>query len=192
MIAPSRQDLCFQPTMTDSEQTTDRNAAGTGFEFETPFTIQHVQTHLILGPIARHVKVSTLVIIFASAYLLYGLLISDSVLQFFKENFFDAIWWAFLAYLFRRMTRQQQAIALWGSIKFAGGMGAFIVMTAGSLSSREFDPPGALPLFFLGLIWLPGLEFIPRLTPHQKYITLARFGLSILCIYFGIQRGAWI
>jgi hypothetical protein len=73
-----------------------------------------------------------------------------------------------------------------------GGIAAFILMTAGSGSSLESNPLRALLFFLLGVIWLPGLEFIPRLTPHQKYITLARFGLSLLCIYFGIQRGAWI
>jgi hypothetical protein len=36
-------------------------------------------------------------------------------------------------------------------------------------------------LLFLGLLWLPGLECLPRLTPHQRYLTLARF-LSIPCV----------
>lgn len=178
--------------MTDSGQTAANEAVEKGFAFATPFTIEHVRTHLILGPLARHVKASTLVIVAASAYFLYDLVISESVFQFFRKDFFNALWWAFLAFFLRRMTRQRRAIILWWSIKITGGIAAFIVMTAGSLSSRQFDPPGALPLFLLGLIWLPGLEFISRLTPHQKYLTLGCLGLSLLCVYFGIQRGAWI
>ena len=40
----------------------------------------------------------------------------------------------------------------------------------------------ARPFFFLGLLWLPGLEFIPRLTPQQRYLTLARLFLSVPCV----------
>lgn len=51
--------------------------------------------------------------------------------------------------------------------------------------------PDALADGLLGLIWLPGIEFIPKVTPKQKYVTLLRFILTIPCIYMGINSGNW-
>jgi hypothetical protein len=41
------------------------------------------------------------------------------------------------------------------------------------------------------LIWIPGLEFVPKITPQQRYLTLARIALSLPCIYFGVESGNW-
>ncbi len=90
------------------------------------------------------------------------------------------------------MTRRQQAIVAWGAMKFALGFGAFIMMTVGTGTSYQSGQPrDALVFFFLGLLWLPMPEFIPRLTPHQKHITLARLVLSIPLVIIGIRGGNW-
>ena len=49
----------------------------------------------------------------------------------------------------------------------------------------------AWPNLLLGLIWLPGIEFIPRVVPNQKIITVLRCILSLPVIYMGVQSGDW-
>ncbi|MFW6154723.1 MAG: hypothetical protein ACOC95_05855 [Planctomycetota bacterium] len=44
---------------------------------------------------------------------------------------------------------------------------------------------------FLGVIRSPGVEFIPKVTTHQRYVTPGRVALSLPCIYFGVRRGDW-
>ena len=51
--------------------------------------------------------------------------------------------------------------------------------------------PDALPVWGLGLVWLPGLKYIPRLTEHQKYITLVRIILSLPLFWLGVTTGGW-
>jgi len=175
--------------MTNLRESTATETSDDGYNFETPFTIQHVQTHLILGPLLRHIKVSPILLFFGFLGLIVELIESGDFFRAIQKTSFNLLFWALFVYLMP-FTRQQQAIVIWGSMKFALGMGAFLLMGAGSLSNLDY-PLRALLIFLLGVIWMPGLEFIPRLTPHQKYITLGRIALSLLCTYFGIRRDAW-
>jgi hypothetical protein len=165
-----------------------------GSKFETPFTVRHVESHLVFGPLARH---------FPVAYLLAGVGILKAIDDFTNRHapfaqrvggtLEDIILWAgVMPLLLSRVTRRQQAILLWGTTKFALGFAAFIMMTVGTGTSYQSGRPrDALVFFFLGLIWLPSLEFIPRLTLHQKYITLARLVLSFPLVIIGIRGGNW-
>ncbi len=168
----------------------DRIKINTSF-FETPFTIRQVETHLIFGPIARRIPL---------AYVMLGGLIIDLVVDLCDTqqpvgqrvgSIFDHLFWLIAPLLFLRMTKRQQAIIGWFAVKFAMGFGALIMATVGSGVSFQHGYADAWPNLFLGLIWIPGVEFIPKVTPHQKYVTLARIGLSIPCIYFGVKSGNW-
>jgi hypothetical protein len=85
----------------------------------------------------------------------------------------------------------QQAIIGWIAVKFALGFAAIIMMTVGSMTSLAKNQTDALPNFLLGFIWVPWLEFIPKITPHQKHVTIGRIVLSIPVVYMGIQSGFW-
>lgn len=43
----------------------------------------------------------------------------------------------------------------------------------------------------LGLIWMPWIEFIPKISVKQKYVTIARLILSMPFIMLGINSGNW-
>lgn len=165
-----------------------------GSKFETPFTIRHVESHLIFGPLSRHFPVAYLALAAGVLKLLDDFRNSQVPAgQRIGGAIEDLIVWAgLMPLILSRMTRRQQAIIAWGATKFALGFAAFIMMTVGTGSSYQSGQPrDALVFFFLGLIWLPSLEFIPRLTPHQKYITLARIVLSIPLVIIGIRGGNW-
>jgi hypothetical protein len=89
------------------------------------------------------------------------------------------------------MTRRQQAIVALGGVKFVLGFAAFMMMTIGGFGGLAQGHRDALPNLFLGVIWLPGVEFIPKITPHEKYVTIARLLLSVPCVYFGVKSGDW-
>ena len=89
------------------------------------------------------------------------------------------------------MTYRQQAIVGWIAVKFALGIAAFMMATIGAGVSFQRGQADAWPNLFLGLIWIPWVEFIPKVTPHQRYVTLTRIALSIPCIYYGVKIGNW-
>jgi hypothetical protein len=165
-----------------------------GTKFETPFTIRHVESHLIFGPLSRHFSITYVALAFGILKLAddfrntavptgqrIGGVIDDLI-----------VWVGLMPLLLSRMTRRQQAILVWGATKFSLGLAAFMMMTVGAGSAyRDGNTRDALVFLFLGLIWLPSLEFIPRLTPHQKYITLGRLVLSIPLVIIGIRGGNW-
>jgi hypothetical protein len=165
-----------------------------GSKFETPFTIRHVESHLIFGPLSRHFPVAYLAVVGGVLKVLGDVSkrYAPSA-QRLGEAIEDIIVWVVLTpFILFRMTRRQQAIIAWGATKFGVGFAAFIMMTVGTGTSYQSDQPrDALVFFFLGLIWLPSLEFIPQLTPHQKYITLARLVLSVPLVTIGVQGGNW-
>lgn len=162
-------------------------------KFETPFTIRHVETHLIFGPLSRHFPVAYLAALFGVVKVANDLFNTAPIAQRVGGAIEDFVLWVcLLPLIMSRMTRRQQAIIAWGVTKFTLGFVAFIIMTVGTgMSYQQGKPRDALVFFFLGLIWLPSLEFIPRLTPHQKYITLARLVLSVSLVTIGIRGGNW-
>lgn len=88
-------------------------------------------------------------------------------------------------------TPRQQAIVCFLTVKITLGIAAFGALTVGVPSSLLRHQSDALPILFLGLIWAPSIEFLPSVTPHQRYLTLARLLLTIPCVYFGVHSGYW-
>ena len=165
-----------------------------GSKFETPITIRHVESHLIFGPLSRHFPVAYVaalcgVLKLASDFLNTAAPMGQRVGGAIEDLI---VWVSLVPLILSRMTRRQQAILAWGATKFGLGFAAFIMMTVGTGTSYQSGHPrDALVFFFLGLIWLPSVEFIPRFTPHQRYITLTRLILSIPLVIIGIQGGNW-
>jgi hypothetical protein len=99
--------------------------------------------------------------------------------------------WVFLPLLLSKMSLRQQAILGWGAVKGALGFGAFMMATVGTGVAFQRGQSDAWPLLCLGIIWIPWIEFLPRVAPHQKYVTIARLLLSIPCIILGVRSGYW-
>lgn len=160
-------------------------------KFETPFTIRLVETHLVFGPISRYIPFGYIMLGGAILSLIAGICATHRPIGEYIGSLIDKIIYLIVPVLFLRMTMRQQAIiGLW-AVKFALGMGAFMLATIGAGVSFQHGYADAWPNLFLGLIWIPGIEFIPKITPHQRYVTLARIALSIPCIYCGVKSGNW-
>ena len=158
---------------------------------EKPFMIQQVETHLIFGPLSRHLQLGYIALVLAIINLGVGLFaFQKPFVQYIGGNI-NRLIFLIVAFIILRMTCRQQAILGLAVIKLSLGMAAFLMATVGASHSFSHRQADAWPNLFLGLIWIPSLEFIPKITPNQRYITIARIILSIPCIYFGIKSGNW-
>ena len=155
--------------------------------FEKPWIRRQVETHLFFGLIARHVSFVWVICVLGAIYLCV-------FVPKFKDLFTDVstiACYGFGIFLLRKLSKYQQAVIGWFVIKFTLGVVALMVMTVGTWSSLQRGQSDALPNFLLGVIWLPSVEFIPKITPHQKYVTIGRLLLTIPVVYVGIKSGFW-
>lgn len=162
-----------------------------GAKLETPQLVRQVETHLIFGPLSRHFPVAYLALGIGVVSLIAGFFGTSQPIGQYLGSILDKLIFLAVPLLLIRLTYRQQAIVGWIAVKFAFGFAAFIMTTVGAGTSFQRGQADAWPLLFLGLIWIPGIEFIPKVTPHQRYLTLARIALSVPCIYFGIKSGNW-
>ena len=163
-----------------------------GAKIETPFLIRHVDSHLVFGPLSRHFAFGYVVLIGAILTLVAAFFAVHAPPAQYIASLFDKLIFLAVPLLFLTWTLRQQAIVGWIAVKAALGFGAFIMATVGAGVSFQHGDPDAWANLCLGIIWIPGIEFIPKVTPHQRYVTLARIVLSIPCIYFGIKSGNWV
>ena len=107
----------------------------TAAKLETPFTIQQTETHLVFGPLSRHLPFGYVILASGIIDLVWSLFhpstalgprIGDSI----GILIFQIV---LLPLVLLRMTRLQQAIVGWGAVKFGFGFGAFMMMTLGGL-----------------------------------------------------------
>ncbi len=130
---------------------------------ESPLITKHVKTHLFFGPIYRGDR---------SGKVLLGLLRP------------------FIGKKSLELEEKEQILYLFFFMKIiTGGLAVLLVFLSPFLFLMK--APDAPADLLLGLLWLPGFEFIPRLTPHQKYISICRLVLTIPAVCMGINSGNW-
>jgi len=160
-------------------------------QFETPLTIRHVETHLVFAPLAKHLSFGYVLLLAGIIGLVAGCLATQKPMLQYFGSILDKLVFLIIPFVFLQMSKRHQAIIGWLSVKVAFGLAAFIMATAGAGVSFRDGKSDAWVFLALGLIWFPGLEFIPKLTPHQRFITLARLVLTTPCVYFGMKSGNW-
>lgn len=162
-----------------------------GTALETPFMIRQVETHLIFGPLSRHFAFGYAALIAAFLSLVGGFFAVQMPLAQYIGDLADKLVFLLVPFLLLTWTLRQQAIIGWIAVKGGLGLAALIMATFGAGISFQHGYSDAWALLFLGLLWIPAIEFIPKITPHQRYVTVARIALSIPCIYFGVKSGNW-
>jgi hypothetical protein len=89
------------------------------------------------------------------------------------------------------MSRYRQAALGWWVTKASIAIVAFLFFLVGGLVGFFRGQPEAIHFTLLALIWFPGLEFIPSLVQHQRFITAARIILSVPSVVLTLQYGTW-
>ena len=136
-----------------------------GQYFEKPFLVKQVETHLIFGSLYRHFPFGWAIFVlgmFLTAYRLYET--EKPATLYFFDIALALFMTLGIVFFFTKFSRLQQAIITWLSVKFALGVGAFMMITVGASYSFLRGRADAWPNLFLGLIWIPWIEFIPRIT----------------------------
>ena len=146
-------------------------------KFETPLVIRQVESHLVFGPLARHFPSGWIAFTLAVVFLAVMVATSKSVWD--SLTLLMALPALFYLWLLTRTTRRQQAAVLWVMTKSSLGIFALLVVPMALGLWLRDNRSDLRPVVFLFLIWFPALEFIPNITPHQRYLTLARLGLSV-------------
>jgi len=156
---------------------------------ETPWLHRQVDTHLVFGPLSRNFPAGWLMIAFIAVDVLSKLLSHDKgkiIDGLLRGLIFVPLFMTIL-----KMPKYHQAAFNWFIMKTSCAFIFFIMLIAGGLVGFFAKKPDAIHLTLLGLIWLPSLEFLPKLTEKQKYITISRILLTIPVAYLGFQTGCW-
>ncbi len=158
---------------------------------ERPFFVRQVESHLFFGPVSRFFDLAYLVFAVAAGSLVYFLFLTEKSIFQYISSLADKLVFLAVPFVMLGLTRRQQAVLGWISVKVSFTIAALIMATVGSITSFSKNQTDALPNLFLGLIWIPWIEFIPSVTSSQWLVTGSRFILSLPCVYFGIQSGYW-
>lgn len=166
--------------------------AGIRFDFkrlEHPWLVRQTETHLVFGVFARRIP-----LVYA-ALVLGGLFAAYAFFAFPRGDYADALMPVFGVaiglYGLAQASRLQQSIIGWCAVKFALLLTAIVFLAVGTPINLHNGAPSTWPDFALALIWIPSLEFIPVVTPHQRYLTIARLLLTVPFVYLGIASGNW-
>ena len=161
-------------------------------KFEFPWVCRQVETHLVFGFFSKYFDFGWVIIVAGAAILAFNFLtFNGNAFQLIDKLSVGAMSFVGGIIFIKKMTRFNQAMAGWFCFKIPLAFAAFMCMTLATLISLNESRPDALANFLIGLIWLPFLEFIPRITPFQKWVTLARFLFSIPVVYMGVHSGCW-
>ena len=151
----------------------------TSWWLEQPWLNQQTQSHLVLGVFYKKIPL---------VWPLLLLVIISLVTQGVSAQ---GVGLLFALFFLFKLRREYQAIVGWLTTKGTLGLVAIMMATLGAGTSYVRGQSDFWPNLFLGLIWIPGPEFVKVLTPKQKWITLGRLVLSVPCIYFGVRSGFW-
>ncbi len=129
---------------------------------ENDWLRQQVETHLIFNIFARYIPFGMFMVVLIIANVAYIIIAQESSLLY---AIYDNIMLIFGTVFILQLPRIQQATLGWLITKFTIGILAFLLMTVGAGTSWSQGKSDALPNFLLGIVWLPWIEFIPKVIP---------------------------
>lgn len=157
---------------------------------ETEWIRKHVENHLVLGFCVEKFPFGILFIIIIVAPLLVSVSLQGQFIEQLWSNL-DKLFFLLVGFYLLAFPRYHQAAIGWSIVKFTGFTLCFIMLIAGGLVGFFRNQPDAIHLTLLAILWFPGIEFIPRYTTKQKYITIGRLILTLPIAYLGYRTGNW-
>lgn len=157
----------------------------------TPWLRFQLESHLVLRLFVNDIALSLVVSAIFSLSLISTIITTKLTLLSTFSLAIDYFYYLLIIVILFKLTRYQQAAIAWILMKSVGALLSFILILFSMINFVKGMRADALIMLGLGLIWMPSIEFIPKITPKQKYITIARIILSIPLIVLGIQGGSW-
>ena len=170
---------------------TSRKGINASQFLDFPWLRRQIETHLVFGPVSRYVPLGWLILAISLASLLRGFFAVDKSFATYISSLIDKLIFIIVPIIMSKMTRYNQAALGWIAVKFTLTLCSFLMIIVAFPVSYNRNQTDAIPNLLLGFIWFPWIEFIPKITLHQKHVTLGRVVLSIPAIYFGVKSGYW-
>lgn len=159
--------------------------------FDTQWVRDHVEGHLVFGPLARRFSLAWVVLALLAVYGVVILATTGWPSTGDLLSLLDKLPVLIVPLFMLRLSRYHQAAIGWCTTKICGALLAFLLLVAGALPAFMGGKPDAPHMAILALIWMPGVEFIPALARRQKSITVTRSLLSLPLLYLWYRTGTW-
>lgn len=123
---------------------------------------------------------------------------SDHAKEYFQRHPIDSLFSVgfiiiaiYLGIVMLKLPKYYQAAIGWWITKPVLALVCFIFLIAGGLVGFFRGAPDALHVTLFSLLWIPGIEFINKVTEKQKFITIGRLILSVPILFLWYQTGTW-
>lgn len=146
----------------------------------SPWVLSHLESHLVFGPFFRHPAIPI-----GYAFIALGLIVlilywltstgTPTRVGGGLDKLLFVVPWLFLV---KRRSPLEQLSFAWWTTKITGWIVCPLLILLGPIVYLARGDADGVATFLLGCIWLPSIEFIPKVTPHQKWLTLARLILT--------------
>ena len=158
---------------------------------EAPWLKTQIETHLIFGFFSRKFPFALFFVATCFLYLMYELLAVQGTLVGKLLQNIQYLFFLFIGFYMLKMPRYHQAAIGWWVVKISLFFFCIIFVIAGGLVGFFRGTPDYLYALLIGIIWLPSIEFISRMTERQKYLTIGRMLFSIPILILWQQTGTW-
>jgi hypothetical protein len=158
---------------------------------EAPWLKRQIETHLFFGFFSRKLPFFLVFVATCTLYFIYELFFFQGP-SFAKliENL-QYLFFILVGLYLLKMSKYHQAAIGWWVVKISLFFVCIVMVIAGGLVGLLKGNPDYLHEILIGFIWLPSLEFIPRLTEKQKFLTIGRVMFSIPLLILWQQTGTW-
>lgn len=152
-------------------------------KFENKWIRNQVENHLIFQIFCKYIQLGWFLLALLGLKFLYEVITKDisSILSY--------IIYIFVVYTVTKESKYVQAAIGWLLSKFTLFIVTLLGISYGIVNRLAYENSNALYIFILGIIWLPNIEFVPRISNYQKIITLFRIIFSLPVIYIEIKSG---
>jgi len=158
---------------------------------EAPWLKRQIETHLFFGFFSRKFSFSMVFVAGCTLYFIYELILAQGPSTVTLIESVQFLLFIFVGLYLLKIPKYHQAAIGWWVVKISLFFVCVAMVIAGGLVGLLKGNPDYLHQILIGFIWLPSIEFIPRLTEKQKYLTIGRVLISIPLLILWQQTGTW-
>lgn len=155
--------------------------------FEAAWLRRQIENHIIWGPLSRGGH-KAFIFLMLPTFVFY-IWFSELSWPPSKDigGYVEIVYFSIVFFIICKFPSYPRVVILWGSVKVTMFFLTFIMFFVGGVIGLLRDQPDAIHVILLALIWVPGLEFIPKLVRKQKIISIAKTIVSAPIVYHMIR-----
>jgi hypothetical protein len=158
---------------------------------EAPWLKTQIETHLFFGFCSRQFPFALFIAGTCFLYFIYEVFAAHGPFAARLLGQAQYLFFILVGLYLLKLPKYHQAAIGWWVTKISLFFVCLAMVIAGGLVGLIKGNPDYLHEILIGFLWLPSIEFIPRLTEKQKFITIGRVLLSIPLLILWQQTGTW-